>query len=386
VSTTTILIAGGGTGGHVFPALAVAEALRAVADVEVVFCGTDRGMEKHVVPERGFRLERLVVDPIRGRGLAGAARGMLTAARATLHSFETLRAADPDAVLSVGGYAAGPVTLAARLRGLPIALLEPNCAAGITNRVLGPFAQRAYVACEEVAGVFPRNSIRVYGVPLRPGFSPRMSATGGPPRLLVMGGSQGSAALNERVPLAIGRLAASGRSVRGVHQAGRGREGEVREAYARAGVQGITVSGFVEDIASAIADADLVIARAGAGTIAEIAAIGRASILVPYPRATDDHQARNAEALSRQGAAVWVRQEDAGPERLAGEIDRLLYDEAFRAKMAAAARARGRPDAARDVAIDLLGLAGGTLRVAPMAQGKDGKMLLANASAARRVG
>jgi UDP-N-acetylglucosamine--N-acetylmuramyl-(pentapeptide) pyrophosphoryl-undecaprenol N-acetylglucosamine transferase len=357
--STTILIAGGGTGGHVFPALAVAEAMRALADVEIVFCGTKRGLEERVIPKSGFRFERLDVDPIRGRGLMGAARGMFTAARATLHSFETLRAAHPHAVLSVGGYAAGPVTLAAGLRGIPIAVLEPNCAAGVTNRVLGSFARRAYVACEEVAGVFRRDSVRVYGVPLRPGFSPRSGATTGPPRLLVMGGSQGSAALNERLPVAMGLLSANGRRVRVVHQAGRGRDGEVREAYARMGIQGTTVAAFVQDVASTIADADLVIARAGAGTIAEIAAIGRASILVPYPHAADNHQAKNAEALARQGAAVCVRQEQADAARLAWEIDRLLYDDASRARMAAAARARGRPNAARDVAVDLLGLAGG---------------------------
>jgi UDP-N-acetylglucosamine--N-acetylmuramyl-(pentapeptide) pyrophosphoryl-undecaprenol N-acetylglucosamine transferase len=386
VSTTTILIAGGGSGGHVFPALAVAEAIQAVADVEVVFCGSERGMEKAVVPKRGFRLERLDVDPIRGRGLAGAARGMLTAARTTARSFETLRAVRPHAVLSVGGYAAGPVTLAARLRGIPIAVLEPNCVAGVTNRILGPLAQRAYLACEEVAGAFRRDSIRVYGVPLRPGFSPRVGATGGTSRLLVMGGSQGSAALNERVPSAIGLLAAGGRSVRVMHQAGSGRDGEVREAYARLGVQGVTVAGFVEDIASAIADAELVIARAGAGTIAEIAAIGRASILVPYPHAADDHQARNAEALARQGAAACVRQEDASADRLAREIDRLLYDDASRAKMAAAARARGRPNAARDVAMDLLGLAGGTPRGVPSVHDTGSHVPFAGFTAGRRAG
>jgi UDP-N-acetylglucosamine--N-acetylmuramyl-(pentapeptide) pyrophosphoryl-undecaprenol N-acetylglucosamine transferase len=386
VRITTILIAGGGTGGHVFPALAVAEAMRTVADVEIVFCGTARGLEDLEVPKRGFRLERIAVDPIRGRGLARAARGMLTAALATGRSFDTLRAIHPDVVLSVGGYAAGPVTLAARLRGIPIAVLEPNCAAGITNRVLGSFAHRAYIACEEVADAFRRDSIRIYGVPLRPGFSPRVHSTGGPPRLLVMGGSQGSAALNERVPWAIGRVAASGRPLRVLHQAGRGRDGEVREAYARLGVHGITVASFVEDVASTIADADLVIARAGAGTIAEIAAIGRASILVPYPHAADDHQARNAEALARQGAAVCIRQEQADAPRLAREIDRLLYDDAARSKMAVAARARGRPNAARDVAMDLLDLAGGAPREVPFVHDSDCNVCLPGAAAARRAG
>jgi UDP-N-acetylglucosamine--N-acetylmuramyl-(pentapeptide) pyrophosphoryl-undecaprenol N-acetylglucosamine transferase len=384
--STTILIAGGGTGGHVFPALAVAEAMRAVADVEIVFCGTERGLEERVVPKSGFRFERLDIDPIRGRGLMGAARGTFTAARATVRSFETLQAVRPDAVLSVGGYAAGPVTLAAGLRGIPIAVLEPNCAAGVTNRLLGSLARRAYVACEEVSGVFRRDSVRVYGVPLRPGFLPRLGATSDPPRLLVMGGSQGSAALNERLPSAIGLLSASGRRMRVVHQAGRGREGEVREAYARLGVRGITVAAFVEDIASTIADADLVIARAGAGTIAEIAAIGRASILVPYPHAADDHQARNADALARHGAAVCVRQEQADAARLAREIDRLLCDDASRARMAAAARARGRPNAARDVAIDLLGLAGAVPSRGPFVQGTKGSANLARTLAAERAG
>ncbi|HXX67633.1 MAG TPA: undecaprenyldiphospho-muramoylpentapeptide beta-N-acetylglucosaminyltransferase [Polyangiaceae bacterium] len=357
----TIAIAGGGTGGHVFPAVAVAEALRALSKVDVVFFGTERGLEARVVPERGFRLEMLRVEPLRGRGAGRALRASAVALRATVESLSRVKRLGPQAMLSVGGYAAGPVSLAAGVLRIPIAVLEPNSVVGLTNRILGPVARRAYIAWDDAAGAFRERALRPFGVPLRPGFTPRPYVSGSPSlKILVLGGSQGAALLNERIPESIARLAS--RRVpapRVLHQAGRDREDRVRAAYARAGVREAVVTAFIDDVAGAIADADLVVSRAGAGAIAEITSIGRASLLVPLPHAADDHQTKNALALVQRGAAACLAQGEASAERLAGALERLLGDESARVSMADAARSAGRPDAARDVASDLLGLAEG---------------------------
>jgi UDP-N-acetylglucosamine--N-acetylmuramyl-(pentapeptide) pyrophosphoryl-undecaprenol N-acetylglucosamine transferase len=358
VSPATILIAGGGTGGHVFPAIALAEAMQMVADVDVVFCGTARGLEGRLVPAHGFSLELLDVEPMKGRSAPQAVRAAVVAARATVDALRIVRRLRPRAVLSVGGYAAGPMTLAAAMRGFPIAVFEPNRVVGLTNRLVAPFAKRAYVAWEEAAMGFRAGARRIYGVPLRPGFVPRPYALRGTGRVLVVGGSQGAATLNERMPEALAGLVGAIPGLSVVHQAGRGRDATVRAAYARAGVSQVVVVPFVDDVASAIADADVVVARAGAGTIAEIAAIGRAAILVPLPHAADDHQGQNADAMARAGAAFCLREGAAHASRLGSEIARVLTDDVARMVMAEAARARGRPDAARDVAMDLLALAG----------------------------
>jgi UDP-N-acetylglucosamine--N-acetylmuramyl-(pentapeptide) pyrophosphoryl-undecaprenol N-acetylglucosamine transferase len=356
LSRKAVLIAGGGTGGHVFPAIAVAEAMQALADIDVVFCGTGRGLEHSLVPERGFRLERLHVVPIKGASPMKAVRGTLVALGATAQSFALVRSLRPSAVLSVGGYAAGPVSLAAALTGTPLAILEPNSVAGLANRILAPLAKRAYLAWGDMAGV-RRRAVRRYGVPLRPGFAPRPNPPRGHSSLLVLGGSQGAAGLNERMPAAVARVARL-HAVRVVHQAGRGRDARVRESYARLNVRDVSVTPFVDDVATAIADADVVVARAGAVTLAEISAIGRAALLVPFPHASDDHQTKNAAALVRRGGAIALKEADADVDRLTTELHCLLTDDAVRVAMADASRHWGRPDAAYDVAADLLALAG----------------------------
>ena len=357
MSRPTVLIAGGGTGGHVFPAVAVAESMQALADVDVVFCGTARGLEARVVPPRGWRLELLDVEPMKGGGPARAVRGALVAARATARALRLVKLLQPSAVLGVGGYASGPVSLAAALRGVPVAVMEPNSVVGLANRLMAPFAGRAYVAWDEAGARFRPRARRDYGVPLRAGFGPRPYAPGATLRVLVLGGSQGAVALNERMPEAIARLGkVPGLEV--VHQAGRDRDAAVRAAYTREMVDRVRVVPFIDDVARALGEADLVVARAGASSIAELTAVGRAAVLVPFPHAADDHQAKNAQELARAGAAVCVRQDAADVGRLAIEIGRLLRDDRARTVMADAARARGKPGAARDVASDLLVLAG----------------------------
>jgi UDP-N-acetylglucosamine--N-acetylmuramyl-(pentapeptide) pyrophosphoryl-undecaprenol N-acetylglucosamine transferase len=335
----------------------VAEAAQALADVDVVFVGTDRGVEARVVPERGWRLERLATEPMKGGGPVRAVRGAAIAMLATIGAAGIVRRVRPRAVLSVGGYAAGPASLAAAMLGVPLAVLESNSHVGLANRLLAPFAKRAFLAWDEAAPSFRTRSVRQYGVPLRGGFRPVAYPAGGPSsRVLVMGGSQGAAVLNERMPEVFARIARGGATVHVVHQVGRDRDAAVRDAYARASLGHVTVVPFIDDVARAIAEADLVVARAGAGTIAELTAIGRPSLLVPFPHATDDHQARNAEALARAGAAICMRQERADVASLASEIGRLLADVTARRAMAEAARRRGRPDAAERVARELLAL------------------------------
>lgn len=361
----TILIAGGGTGGHVFPGLAVAQALRQLADVEVIFAGSPRGLETRIIPEHGYTLELLDVEPMKGGGPARAVRGALVAAKAMRHATGMIGRIRPSAVLSVGGYAAGPAALACVRARIPLAILEPNSILGLANRLLAPFAARAYVAWAETGRHFKGDKARLYGVPLRPGFEPRSYAAKAVRRVLVLGGSQGATALNERVPGAIARASAHVGDLHVVHQTGKDREADVRSAYERAGIKTATVVPFLDDVAEQMAAADVVIARAGAVTVAEIVAIGRASILVPFPHAADDHQAKNAMSLADLGGAICIRQEAADEVRLATELELLFEDPDRRSQMAQVARDHGHPHAADEVARDLLTLAGIRLKATP---------------------
>ena len=355
----TILIAGGGTGGHVFPGLAVAQALRELADVEVIFAGSPRGLETRIIPQAGYKLELLDVEPMKGGGPARAIRGALVAAKAMRHATGLIGRVHPSAVLSVGGYAAGPAALACVRARIPLAVLEPNSSLGLANRLLAPFAARAYVAWAETRRHFRGDKARLYGVPLRPGFEPRAyKPKSSPRRVLVLGGSQGAKALNERVPGAIARASANVGDLHVVHQTGKDREADVRHAYERAGITTATVVPFLDDVAERMAAADVVIARAGAVTVAEILAIGRASILVPFPHAADDHQAKNALALADLGGAICIRQEAADEVRLATELTLMFEEEERRTRMAQIARDHGHPRAAEEIARDLLALAG----------------------------
>ena len=355
----TIVIAGGGTGGHVFPGLAVASAMTTLADVEVVFVGSPRGLEKELVPARGHRLELLDVQPIKGGGPMRAMRGALVAARATWRARRLVKELAPAAVLSVGGYAAGPMALASALGGAPLAILEPNGVLGLANRLLAPIAKRAYVAWP---GVLDSKIVRPLGVPLRDGFEASPYRAGSSARVLVMGGSQGARAINDAMPEALATVAKRVPMLEVVHQSGRGQEGDLRTKYEARGVRA-DVRAFLDDVPGELARADLLVARSGAGTVAEIAAVGRAAIFIPFPFAADDHQRSNAESLSKNGAAVCILQDDATPARLADEIGGLLTDGPRREAMADAARAMGRPRAAWDVAGDLLHLARIPLRI-----------------------
>lgn len=373
-SAGTILVAGGGTGGHVFPGIAVAHALSAMADVRIVFVGTARGIETRVVPREGFELELLDVEPMKGGGPARAVRGAIVASRAMVSAVALLTRLAPGAILCTGGYAAGPISLAGAALGVPLAVLEPNSVVGLANRLLAPLARRAFVAWDGAVPAFRTRAVRLLGVPVRKEFSPSTYASGATSRVLVLGGSRGAAALNDRLPEAIAFAKRTCPAIEVLHQAGRDDVEGVRKAYARERVTSVEVVPFLDDVAAELARTDLVVARAGAVTLAELCAVGRPSLLIPFPFAADDHQAKNALALAAQGAAVAIRQEAADATRIGRELARVLGDDALRRHMADTARSLGKPSAADDIARELLALgeipgrAGGT--VAPSAAGE----------------
>jgi UDP-N-acetylglucosamine--N-acetylmuramyl-(pentapeptide) pyrophosphoryl-undecaprenol N-acetylglucosamine transferase len=336
----------------------VGDALRrAASDVEVVYVGTSRGLEARIVPERGDTLLRMNILPLRGGGASGFVRGAYRAAASIPEARRLIRLHRPSAVLSVGGYAAGPISLAARMLGVPLAILEPNSTLGFANRLLSPLAKRAYTAFPEVERFFRQSVVLRAGVPLRSAFvRAQVREHGTSMRVLVLGGSLGAAALNQTVPQ--GLASASKRvAIEVVHQTGRGRDADVRALYAELGLTTAQVVPFIDDVAGALADADVVIARAGASSCAELCAVGRPSILVPYPFAADDHQFKNARSLERAGAAIAIRQKEATGDRIAAEVAALAADPARRAHMADAAGGLGKRDAASVIATDLLALA-----------------------------
>jgi UDP-N-acetylglucosamine--N-acetylmuramyl-(pentapeptide) pyrophosphoryl-undecaprenol N-acetylglucosamine transferase len=350
----TVLIAGGGTGGHVFPMLAVGQALSRDGN-DVFYVGTARGLEQKLIGDAGGDLELLDVAPLRGAGVKGAVQGGVKALASLKAARDLVKRRRPDVVLSVGGYAGGPVALAARLMGVPLAVLEPNSVLGFTNRVLGPLAHRVYVAFGEWDRRFRPGVVVRSGVPLRSAFQPSpYQPVAGRFRVLVLGGSQGAKALNEQVPPAFKALIEAVPYAEIVHQAGRSKLEPTAERYAA--LTGARVVEFIDDVAGELARADVVIQRCGASAVSELCIVGRASILVPFPFAADQHQLANAKSLEREGAAITLEESAAG-ENLARLLIELANDPARRQRMADGARALATPNAARDVADDLVALA-----------------------------
>lgn len=356
-----MIVAGGGTGGHLFPGIALVEEVRRRnPDVEVLFVGTERGIESRVLPTLGERLEHLRVTPLKGRSLGGLLSSLWRLPSAGLQAASIVRRFKPDLVVGVGGYASGPVVAAAAAMRIPTAILEQNVHVGLTNRLLAPLVGRAYVSFPETHLPWVGKRMRSLGNPVRRSFVQAARRSEADPQgaearsatLLVLGGSQGARCLNEQVPAALAEAGVVGEGLVVVHQTGEAMREAVQARYRELGIDARVVS-FIDDMASAYANASLVIARAGATTVAEICAIGRPTVLIPYPYAADDHQARNAEALQAAGATIAIREEDVDPMRLGGEIRALVQDPARRASMSEAARRRGRPDAAAAIVDDL---------------------------------
>jgi UDP-N-acetylglucosamine--N-acetylmuramyl-(pentapeptide) pyrophosphoryl-undecaprenol N-acetylglucosamine transferase len=343
-----VMILAGGTGGHIFPGLAVATVLRA-RGVPVVWLGADGGMETRLVPQHGIEIETIAISGVRGKGLGTLLRAPLRVLAAIRAAAKALAVHKPRAVVSFGGFAAGPGGIAAVLAGTPLLVHEQNRAPGMTNRVLAKFARRVLCGFPDA---FPGKET-VVGNPVRaviakiPPPRERFEGRGDTLRLLVLGGSQGARALNEAVPQALRQLEGAGVEVR--HQCGEKLRDATIAAYARAGVEA-SIEPFISDMAAAYAWADLVVCRAGALTIAEVCAAGVGSVLVPLPTAVDDHQTKNAQYVVQRRAGVLLKQDGELADRLAMELRNLVLDPAKRLFMAEAARSLARIDAAERVA------------------------------------
>lgn len=358
VAGPRVLIMAGGTGGHVFPALAVAQRLRELG-ARVDWLGTRRGLEADVVPAAGFPLHCISVGGLRGKGLATRLLAPFRLAVALAQSLRTLWACRPAVVLGMGGFASGPGGLAAWLLRRPLVIHEQNAVPGLTNRLLSHLAR---VVLEAFPGSFPAaRRARSVGNPLRAGIgetqapAQRLAGRGDPMRLLVVGGSLGARTLNNVVPEA---CAAAGLPLAIRHQCGRQHLQDAEAAYRAAGVA-VDLATFIDDMGEAYRWADLVICRAGAMTIAELSAVGVASILVPFPYAVDDHQTRNAAYLSEPGAAIRVREADLTTGWLAAELRTLHGFPARRLAMADRAWRLARHDACQQVVDQCLEVAGG---------------------------
>jgi UDP-N-acetylglucosamine--N-acetylmuramyl-(pentapeptide) pyrophosphoryl-undecaprenol N-acetylglucosamine transferase len=359
-----VVIAGGGTGGHLYPGIAVArELLARRPDALVSFAGTAQGIEARVLPREGFALDVIRSSGVKGKSLIDRARGAALVPISLADGWRIVSARRPSLVIGVGGYSSGPIVLVASLRGVPTMLLEQNAVPGLTNRLLSRFVQAAAVTFDSTQAFFGVKAF-VSGNPVRPEFfaasgshqesalDDQTSVT----RVLVFGGSQGAHAINVAMVEAASQLAAGDPTLRLVHQTGERDVEMVRTAYRQAGLQA-DVEPFLFDMGRQLGQADVVVCRAGATTLAEITAAGKPAVLIPLPTATDDHQRKNAEALAVAGAAELLLQRDLTGPLLAARVLALAGDRVRRRRMSAAARTLARPEAARVIVDRALALA-----------------------------
>ena len=342
------IVAGGGTGGHVIPALAIAQELRSRYNAHVVFVGTARGIETRLVPAAGFELHLIEVGGLNRVDFATRLKTVLDLPRAVMASAKLIREFRPNVMIGVGGYASGPAMLAAAMMNIPTVAFEPNVVPGFANRMVAPMVRAAAVHFEQTCHYF--RNCHVTGVPVRREFfdlARRPKDTR--PTLLVFGGSQGATAINRAVLESLTRLMEAVPSIYVIHQTGERDYPEAQIAYLQARLAA-EVSPFIDDMPHAFARADLVLCRSGASTVAEIAAAGKPAIFVPLPTAADDHQRHNAATLAAGGAARLLPQAELTGERLVAEVASLLIDREALARMSEAARGFAHPDAAAKIA------------------------------------
>lgn len=357
VKTVRVLMVAGGTGGHIFPALVVAEELRArsgadeakTGTYEIQFLGTGRGLEARLIPAAGFPLRTVSAAGLKGIGGWRKLRNLFVLPRSAIETGAILSRFRPDVVVGLGGYVAGPAMLEAALAGIPTLLIEPNAIPGFTNRILGPMVRMAVVGFAETAGHYGAKAV-VTGHAVRREFYTVPPREHVPPyTVLILGGSQGSSAINDCVLRSLPLFRKWDESPRFLHQTGEREYNAVRQAYQEGGVPAEVVI-FIEDVPGAFGRADLVISRAGANTVAELAAAGKAAVLIPFPGAADQHQLGNARALERAGGARIIEQRELNPARLVAEARDLLGAPQRLKEMEKAARSLARPDAAGHIA------------------------------------
>ena len=352
------MIAGGGTGGHVIPALAIGRELRDRYGSDVRFVGTARGLETRLVPEAGFPLELIRVGQLKNVSMATRARTLFDLPLGVRMCIGLLRGFRPHVVVGVGGYASGPAMMAAIQLRIPTLAFEPNAVPGLANRLVGRLVSAAAVNFEETRRYF-RNAA-VTGIPVRAPFFAIPPKTEGTPRLLVFGGSQGARVLNEVLPRIAGALLDEVAGLEIVHQTGAGHAATTEEAYAHAGVaagERLRVQPYLDQMVGEFAGADLILCRSGASTAAELAAAGKASVLVPFAAAADDHQRKNAEAFVKAGAAAILTEAELSAMRLLDTLRVLLSDRSRLLRMGELARPLAHPDAVERIGVMVLGLA-----------------------------
>ncbi len=356
----SVILAGGGTGGHVIPAIAIAEEIVRQGG-SARFVGLESRIEARLVPQAGFGIDFITVHPLTGGGAKHVVRGLSSVPVAVYRSAGVLRRNKPDAVIGVGGYVAGPVVLSARLLGIPTALHEQNATVGLTNKILSRLVNRAFISYEETARDFPDGKVEFTGNPVKQSIldaaKQRAEKEDGDTfNIVVMGGSQGALAIDDRVPAAL-TLAKLAGEITVLHQCGKGREEKVLSAYRAAGIDAEVVP-FIEDMAAAYLKADLVVARAGATTVAELTVMGLPAVLLPYPHHADRQQERNAEPMRRTEAAVVLNEKLTGASEMADAIGYFASDKERLYRTGRAAASLGRPDAARGVVAGLKRLVG----------------------------
>ena len=351
-----VILAGGGTGGHVIPALAIAQQLKTQYTAEILFIGTPRGMENRLVPAAGFELRLVQVGALKNVSLMTRLRTAFDLPLAILKSSAMLREFRPNVVIGVGGYASGPAMAAAILRRVPTIAFEPNVVPGFANRMVASRVSIAAVQFEQTGRFFRK--FQVTGVPVRPAFFEiPMKPPGGPPTLLVFGGSQGAHAINQALIDALPLLREKIPGLHIIHQTGEKNFKDAQAAYQAAGFDA-EVSPFITDMPGVFARADLLVCRSGASTVGEVTAAGKTAIFVPFPRAADDHQKVNAQAFVDAGAAAMLEESSLSGSSLANTVAALFADTAQLQRMGKAAKALSRPNAAQDVARMAATLAG----------------------------
>jgi UDP-N-acetylglucosamine--N-acetylmuramyl-(pentapeptide) pyrophosphoryl-undecaprenol N-acetylglucosamine transferase len=358
-----VVVAGGGTGGHLFPGIAVAGEF-AVRNPQnrILFVGAGRPFEKDALARAGYPQRTIAIEGIKGRGLWAKARAAMKIPGALFRSAGILAEARADLVVAVGGYAAGPVALAAWIKGIPVVLCEQNTVPGITNRMLFPIAKRVYLSFENTRAKIDPLKKRVLGNPIRQQIMDAATLDVKEKNtfaILIVGGSQGAHAINLAVVDALPHLRQH-RKMHVVHQTGTADRGRVADAYANAGMDA-EVKAFFHDMASRYSRADLVVCRAGATTVAELTALGKPALFIPYPFAADNHQEHNARALVDQGAAQMVLERDLTGPDLARRLNALADTPDLLTAMASKSRMLGKPDAARSIVDDCYQLVGNQL-------------------------
>jgi UDP-N-acetylglucosamine--N-acetylmuramyl-(pentapeptide) pyrophosphoryl-undecaprenol N-acetylglucosamine transferase len=331
-----IVIAGGGTGGHLFPGIAIAEEfLKRNDKAQVIFIGTEKGIEGKLLGQLGYDLRTIDIEGLKGRGLKALAKGVYQVPQSIWQSRRILRKYNPHLVVGVGGYASGPAVLTAHFMGIPTAIAEQNAIPGVTNRILGKFVNLIFITYAKTATWFEQSKVILSGNPVRAAF-----IAGREPaekkksfwQLLIFGGSQGAEAINKAMVNILPQLQKIKNKIQIVHQTGARQMEKIKQAYKVTGIKA-NVLPFIVDMAGAYQRADLIICRAGATSLAEITASGKAAILIPYPWAANNHQTKNAQTMAEAGAAVMIRESELGSDKLFGVIENLLYDEQKLRKM-----------------------------------------------------